>query len=121
MGAAPLPPVPPTGLDPMGVAPDPMLGGLGVGSGAFPSTDPGSLAQIVQDALSQAAERDHLDLEAQQQQAALAAQPIIDEMMRQAAAGAASADPMQGMGADPMTAFGEGMGLPPMPPDELVA
>lgn len=79
----------------------------------FPSTDPGMLAQVVQDALSQQAQQDHMMLEAQQQQAAIAAQPIIDQML----ATAAGAPEMGAMAPqpDPMMAYGAQAGLPPMP------
>jgi hypothetical protein len=73
---------------------------------------------VVQQALAQQAEQDHLMLESQQQQAALAAQPIIDQMLMQAAA--PQPDPMMGaapMGPDPALAFGESEGLPPLPPE----
>lgn len=106
----------------MGMAPaDPMLGGLGMSAGAFPSTDPMSLAEIVRGALDEAAARDAAMLEMQQQQAALEAQPMIDQMLMQAAMPQAPMDPMAAMGADPAMAFGEGMGLPPLGPDEMVA
>ncbi len=104
-------------LDPtMGMPAAPMTG-MGMGAaGAFPSTDPAALAQVVQDALANLAEQDHHMLEMQQQQAAMQAQPIIDQMLMQA-----TQPPMAPMG-DPMMAFGEGgAGLPPLPPEEMVA
>lgn len=108
-------------VDPMMALP-PMAPPIGPGMGAigaFPSTDPNALAQVVQDALANMAEQDHHMLEMQQQQAAMSAQPIIDQMMMQAAA--PQPEPMAlSAGPDPMVAFGEG-GLPPLPPEGLVA
>lgn len=131
-GSAPLPPESALGpavslpaVDPMGGMGDPMMAegmpSLGMGApmppAPFPSTDPGMLAQVVQQALAQQAEQDHMLLESQQQQAAMAAQPIIDQMLMQAAAPQPPMDPMGAapMGPDPAQAFGEGEGLPPMP------
>lgn len=112
------PATPPPAVDPMGGMGAPLAGGLpGLGApmplAPFPSTDPNSLAQVVQQALAQQADQDHMMLQSQQQQAAMQAQPIIDQMLMQAATPAA---PMP-MGPDPMQAFGEGEGLPPLPPE----
>jgi hypothetical protein len=83
----------------------------------FLSTDPNALALVVQEALANQAAQDHALLEAQQRQAALAAQPIIDQMMMSAAGG--EAYPMMGATPppelDPAPAFGEAVGLPPLP------
>lgn len=120
---APVPGAPLSDAAPM----DPMMAlpptappiGPGMGAvGAFPSTDPTALAQVVQDALANLAEQDHHMLEMQQQQAAMSAQPIIDQMMMQASM--PQPEPMEMGAPDPMMAFGEG-GLPPLPPEGLVA
>lgn len=124
-GAAPLPPIDAMGN---GMPVDPMMAGAAgmPGAGvpappAFGSTDPAMLAQVVQDALAQLAEQDHMMLESQQQQAAMQAAPLLDQMLMQAAMPAP--DPMMGaapMGApDPAAAFGEGV-MPPLPPEGLV-
>lgn len=120
IGASPaVPSDPSVPLDPM--MSDPLAAsslGQGLGAvGAFPSTDPSALAQVVQEALAGMASQDHQLLEMQQQQAAMAAQPIIDQMMLQAAAPQPAPMPM----GDPMQAFGEAPGTPPLPPTELVA
>lgn len=106
---------PATGLDPMmmGAAPMPLGPGAGMGGiGAFPSASPDALAQIVQDAILQAQMQDAQMLEMQQAQAQMAAQPIIEQMMAQSAMAPAP---------DPMMAFGEGAGMPPLPPEEMMA
>lgn len=118
--AAPLPPemgFPAPPPDPMGGMPG--AGMPPVGPGMFPSTDPSALAMAVQEALAQLAAQDQGMLEMQQKQAAMAAQPIIDQMMAQAAMPMPPAE--MPMGPDPMMAFGESPGLPPMPMDEMAA
>lgn len=103
----------PAAMGPLMGAPDPMGMGMGAPVGpAFPSTDPNALAQIVAECLANAQMQDSQMLEMQQQQAEMAAQPIIAQML-------ASAAPQPVM-ADPMPAFGVQEGLPPLPPEGML-
>lgn len=128
LGPAPLPPV----ADPASAMGDPALGapmppmlsggaGVGGGIGAFPSTDSMMLAQAVQETLAGMAAADAQMLEVQQQQAAMQAQPLIDQMLQNAAMAQMQPDPTMAMGAgpDPAMAFGEQPGIPPLPPEGM--
>lgn len=109
-------PSPPPATDAMGMGlPEPMgmpVPGAGMGiPGSFPSTSPQELALVVQEALAQLAAQDHQMLEMQQAQAAMQAQPLIDQMLMQAS--------MPAPAPDPMMAFGEQAGMPPLPPEMM--
>jgi len=128
VGPAPLPPAaaPTSAVDPaLGapMPPDPFGAGAGLmqmgGMGAYPSTDAMMLTQAVQETLASMAAADTQALEAQQAAAAAQAQPLIDQMLQNAAL-AQAAPPAPMMGApDPAMAFGEQEGLPPLPPEGM--
>ncbi len=115
----PLPPVDP-GVDPMLGAPpvDPMMDPGMMAPPAptgFQSTDPSSIAQFIASMFQQMRDADHQALDAQQDQALQAADPMIQAML-----GGAGGAPMGGQPpVDPMMGFATGGGLPPVDPSMM--